>query len=263
MVTQASRASIHPTAIVHPGAELGLEVEIGPYALVAEHVRIGRGTRVASHCVIEGHTTIGSDNEIFTGAVVGSVTQDKKYEGGASFLLIGDRNKIREYVTVNPGTKPGTETVIGNDNLFMAYAHVAHDCVVKNKTVLANAATLAGHVVVEDGAIIGGLSGVHQFVRVGALVIVGGCSKVVQDVPPFMMVDGHPARAFGLNTVGLERNGIEPEARKLLKRAFKIIFRSGLSLPSVIQRIETEVSGHDVVRQLLEFLKASQRGLCK
>ena len=263
MATQVSRASIHPSAIVHPDADLAADVEVGPYSVVSEHVRIGRGTRVGSHCVIEGRTVIGQDNEIFTGAVVGSVTQDKKYDGGESYLLIGDRNKIREYVTINPGTKAGTETVIGNDNLIMAYAHVAHDCIVKDRAVLANAATLAGHVVVEDGAIIGGLSGVHQFVRVGSLAIVGGCSKLVQDGPPFIMVDGHPARSYGLNTVGLERNGIDAGARMVLKRAFKIIFRSGLSLPTAIQRIESEVTDHEVVRQLLAFLKASHRGICK
>ena len=254
---------IHPSAIVDPEAELGEGVEIGPYSIISGTVKIGDRTRLGAHVVIEGHTAIGEDCEIFTGAVIGSVTQDKKYEGGTSYLRIGNRNKIREYVTVNPGTQEGTETVIGNDSLLMAYAHVAHDCIIGNRVVLANQATLAGHVVVEDKAIIGGLSAVHQFVRIGTLSIVGGCSKVVQHVPPFMMVDGHPAKGYGINTVGLNRANVPKEDKALLKRAFKIIFREGLSVKSAITKIQEELPMTSSIQTLLQFLKGSTRGISR
>ncbi|MBI3316786.1 MAG: acyl-ACP--UDP-N-acetylglucosamine O-acyltransferase [Candidatus Omnitrophica bacterium] len=255
--------TLHPTAIVSADAELGEGVEIGPYSMVAGTVKIGPKTRVGARVQIEGHTTIGAENEIFTGAIVGSRTQDKKFEGGISFLKIGDRNIIREYVTINPGTKDGSETVIGDDNLLMAYVHVAHDCVIRNHTVLANAATLGGHVGVDDNAIIGGLSGIHQFVRIGKLALIGGCSKVVQDVPPFTLVDGHPARAYGLNTVGLERKGISDEDQAMLKKAFKSIFKSKLTLKNAILKIEGFTPTPPVLVDLLEFLRTSQRGICR
>lgn len=254
---------IHPTAIVHDNAELGEGVEIGPYSIIEGDVKIGDRTRVGARVSIEGYTTLGCENEVFTGAVIGSRTQDKKFDGGVSYLRIGDRNKIREYVTINPGTKEGTETLIGNDNLLMAYSHVAHDCIVHNHTVLANQATLAGHVTVEDRAIIGGLSAVHQFVKIGQLVLVGGCSKVVQDIPPFMMVDGHPAHAYGINSVGLDRAEYSKEDKLLLKKAFKIIFKSKLILKSAIQQLEKEFAPTPVLKTLLDFLKASERGICR
>lgn len=263
MKTEPSKkVLIHPTAIVHPDAELDHGVEVGPYSIIEAHVKIGAGTKIGPRVTMEGDTTVGRNNQIFTGAIVGSLTQDKKYQGGKSFLRIGDNNVIREYCTLNPGTLDGTETVIGNRNLLMAYAHVAHDCIVGNDTVIANNGTLAGHVIVEDRAIIGGLSGVHQFVRIGRLAIIGGCSKVVQNVPPFMMVDGHPAKAFGLNGVGLERNHIPREERIELKRAFKIIFRSGLALKSAIKQIEETLPKTPSIQTLLEFLQKSDRGIC-
>ncbi|MDD5084457.1 MAG: acyl-ACP--UDP-N-acetylglucosamine O-acyltransferase [Candidatus Omnitrophica bacterium] len=262
MTQKTALCKIHPTAIVESSVELGRGVEVGPYSVIREGVVVGDETKIGSHVVIEGHTTIGSENEIFTGAVIGSVTQDKKYAGGVSFLKIGNKNHIREYATVNPGTKEGAETVIGDGNLLMAYCHVAHDCIVGNGTVLANVATLAGHVTVEDKAIIGGLSAVHQFVRIGTLSIVGGCSKVVQDIPPYMMTDGHPVRAYGLNVVGLERAGVPKEDKILLKRAFKIIFRSELSVKTAIRRIEAELEHTPTIVRLLEFLRHSERGIC-
>lgn len=258
-----ANVTIHPTAIIHPDAELGEGVEVGPFSIIEGTVKIGNRTRIGARVTIEGHTTLGEDNEIFTGAVIGSVTQDKKYDGGVSYLRIGNRNKIREYVTINPGTKEGTETVIGDDSLLMAYAHVAHDCVIGNGTILANAATLAGHVIIEDKAIIGGLSGVHQFVRVGTLAIVGGCSKVVQDVPSYMMVDGHPATAHGINSVGLDRAGISREEKALLKKAFKIIFRSKLTVKSAMEKIRTEIPETPTREILLGFLARSERGICR
>ncbi|MBI3307118.1 MAG: acyl-ACP--UDP-N-acetylglucosamine O-acyltransferase [Candidatus Omnitrophica bacterium] len=254
---------IHPTAIVDPDAELGEGVEVGPYAIITGTVKIGDGSRVGPRVTIEGHTTLGEENEIFTGAVIGSPTQDKKYDGGTSYLKIGDRNKIREYATINPGTKDGTETVIGNDNLLMAYAHVAHDSIIHNHTILANNATLAGHVTVEDRAIIGGLSAVHQFVRIGQLAIIGGCSKVVQDVPPYMMADGHPARTYGVNTVGLDRANIPAEEKVLLKKAFRIIFKSQFGVKKAISEIEEKLGSSPALRVLVEFLKNSDRGICR
>lgn len=254
---------VHSSAIVHPDAELGEGVEIGPYSIVDGTVKIGDRTRIGARVTVEGHTTLGEDCEVFTGAVLGSVTQDKKYEGGTSYLRIGNRNRIREYVTINPGTKEGTETVIGDDTLLMAYAHVAHDCVIGNHAILANQATLAGHVTVEDRAVIGGLSAVHQFVRIGTLAIVGGCSKIVQDVPPFMTVDGHPAKAYGVNSVGLDRAGIPKEEKALLKKAFKILFRSGLTVKSAAAKIQEEIPMSPSIRTLLQFLKGSERGISR
>lgn len=254
---------VHPTAIVHPDARLEDGVVVGPYSIIEGTVQIGAGTVIGAHAVIEGHTTIGRNNEIFTGAVVGSRTQDKKFDGGISYLKIGDNNKIREYVTINPGTKEGTSTVIGNDNLLMAYSHVAHDCIVHNHVVLANQATLAGHVIIDDRAIIGGLSAVHQFVRVGSLALIGGCSKVVQDVPPYVMADGHPAEAFGINTVGLDRAEFPKEEKAQLKKAFRIIFKSKLALKNAVQRIESELQSTPAIQVLLEFLKTSERGICR
>jgi UDP-N-acetylglucosamine acyltransferase len=262
-VCGSGSVKIHPTAIVHPDAELSDGVEVGPYSCIAGTVKIGAGTLIAERVSIEGFTTIGAENEIFAGAIIGSRTQDKKFKGGTSYLRIGDRNKIREYVTINPGTKEGTETVIGDDNLLMAYAHVAHDCVLKNQVVLANAATLAGHVVVEDRAIIGGLSAVHQFARIGKLALVGGCSKVVQDVPPYMIADGHPARVYGLNTVGLDRAGFSKDEKTLLRKAFKIIFKSGLTVKKAIGAVEKEGLSSPSLQVLIDFLKNSDRGICR
>lgn len=253
---------IHPTAIVHPDAVLGEGVEVGPWTIIEGTVKIGARTKVGPRVTIEGYTTIGEDNEIFTGAVIGSRTQDKKFDGGVTYLKIGSRNNIREYVTINPGTLEGTETVIGDDNLLMAYAHVAHDCVIKNGATLANNGTLAGHVMIEDKAILGGLSAVHQFVRIGTLAIVGGCSKVVQDIPPFMMVDGHPAKAFGINSVGLDRAGYTVKDKSDLKKAFKLIFKSGLILKNVIKEIKEQIPSSPPIDTLVDFLEKSERGIC-
>ncbi len=263
MSVETRKTFIHPTAIIDPEAELGLGVTVGPYSVIEANVSVDEGTTIGARVTLEGHTTIGKGNQIFTGAVVGSVTQDKKYKGGITYLRIGDRNKIREYVTINPGTDDGSETIIGDDNLIMAYAHVAHNCVIGNKTIIANAGTLAGHVIVEDKAVIGGLSGVHQFVRIGYLAIVGGSSKAVQDIPPYMMVDGHPAKAYGLNVVGLERAEVSNEERLLLKRAFKIIFRYRLSTKNAIQILKKDLPASGAIQRIIKFLENSDRGICK
>lgn len=222
---------IHKTAIIHAGAQLSPGVNIGPYSVIDSNVRLGDNVRVGSHCVITGQTSIGRNCKIYTGAVVGSAPQDQKFSADDNvFLNIGDDNTIREYVTINTGTlQGGGKTVIGHSNLIMAYSHIAHDCVIGNSCVMANAATLGGHVTLEDNAVIGGFSAVHQFVRLGRLSIVGGCSKVVQDIPPFSMCDGHPAKVVRTNAVGLKRAGIDSDTHQLIKRAFKILFRSELS----------------------------------
>ena len=263
MSVETKKTFIHPTAIVDPEAEIGAGVTIGPFSIIEANVVIGDGTEIGARVSIEGHTTIARENHIFTGAVIGSVTQDKKYKGGISYLKIGDRNKIREYVTVNPGTDEGTETLIGDDNLIMAYAHVAHNCMIGNKTIIANAGTLAGHVIVEDRAVIGGLGGVHQFVKIGYMAIVGGSSKAVKDIPPFIMVDGHPAKAYGLNVVGMERAGLPKEERLLLKRAFKIIFRSKLATKNAIESLKKDITPSPSILRIIKFLEASDRGMCK
>src|SRR3989338_2597498 len=218
----ASMKRLHPTAIIHPKAKLGEGVSVGPYTVIGEHVTIGDGTAIGAHCVIDGRTTMGTDNQIFTGAVIGSIPQDLKYRGEETILVIGDRNKVREYVTINPGTEGGGgKTAIGSDCLLMAYAHVAHDCLLGDRVILANSVALAGHIHVEDGAIIGGLGGVAQFVRIGTLAIIGGCSRVIQDVSPYSTCVGYPAKVFGLNREGLKRAGVPSATVAQLHRAFR------------------------------------------
>jgi UDP-N-acetylglucosamine acyltransferase len=254
---------IHPTAYVSKKAIVPEDLEVGPYSIIGDNVKIGEGTKIGAFCVIEGNTTIGKRCKIFTGAVIGSIPQDLKYKGEKSFLEIGDDNIIREYCTFNLGTGEGGKTIVGNGNLFMAYSHVAHDCVVGNRCIIANVGTLAGHVTVEDQAVIGGLVAIHQFVRVGKLSIIGGCSKVVQDIPPFSTCDGHPARVYGLNLVGLKRANIDPEVIKELSHCFKILFNSGLSLKKAIAEIESKEKLSNEARYLIDFLKNSSRGVCR
>ena len=262
--TKPFGVGVHPTAIVHPKAQLGAEVCVGPYTVIGEHVTIGPKTRIGAHCVMEGHTTIGAQCEFFTGAVIGSIPQDLKYRGEQSRLLIGDRNKVREYVTVNPGTTGGGgKTVIGSDCLLMAYAHVAHDCLIGNQVVIANSAALAGHIVVEDRAVVGGLVGIHQFVRVGTLAIIGGCSRVIQDIPPYATCVGYPAKVFGLNTEGLRRAGIGKVNREHLHRAFRVLFHSKLSMGHAIDQLATDADHCVEVQHLLSFIRASKRGVCR
>lgn len=255
---------IHATAIVHPGARIAPGVEIGPYALIGEHVSLGEGTTVGPHAVIEGWTDIGKDNRIFQFASVGAAPQDLKFHGEKSFLRIGDRNMVREFVTLHRGTESGGgETIIGNDNLFMAYSHVAHDCVVGNRVILANGATLAGHVQVDDFAILGGLSAVHQFTRVGTHVMVSGGSMVAQDIPPYTIAQGDRAKTVGLNLVGLKRRGFTEEVLRDIKKAYKIIFRSGLRQEEALQKIAEELSMGPELALFVDFIKNSQRGVAR
>lgn len=257
--------NIHKTAVIHPGAKLSPGVSVGPYSVVEGDVTLGDNVRIGIHCVITGQTTIGRNCKIYTGAVIGSAPQDKKHSSDDNvFLNIGENNVIREYVTINPGTvEGGSKTVIGDNNLIMAYAHIAHDCIIGNNCVMANAATLGGHVTLEDNTMIGGLSAVHQFVRLGRLAIIGGCSKVVQDVPPFSMCDGHPAKVVNTNVIGLRRAQIPQESVRGLKRAFKILFHSGLSKTTALERIENEIESCPEIEHLIFFAKTSERGLSR
>ena len=254
---------IHPTAIVDKKAKLADGVEVGPYAIIGPNVEIRKGTCIGSHVVVDGYTTIGENCRIFTGAVVGSMPQDLKYKGEKTLLKIGNNNVIREYVTLNPGTHKGSITSVGDGNLIMAYSHVAHDCVIGNGCIIANSGTLAGHVTVEDKVVIGGLAAIHQFVRVGKMAIIGGCSKVVKDIPPFSTCDGHPARVYGLNLIGLSRAGISKEAKEALRKSFKILFHSGLAFKNAIEKVKEEVNIFEEVKYLSAFVKNSERGVCR
>lgn len=253
---------IHPTAAVSEKAHLEEGVEVGPFSVIAEEVVIRRGTKIFNNVTIMGKTDIGAGTKIFSGAVIGSPPQDLKFKGEHSFLEIGTNNIIREFVTINPGTSHDSKTSIGNNNLFMAYSHIAHDCHVGNNCVFANNATLAGHVYVDNEVVIGGLSAVHQFVRIGRLAIIGGCSKVVQDVPPFSTCDGHPAKVFGINYVGLKRSKIKPEVVRQIKSAFKIIFHSQLTFPHAVEKVRNEFTAiPEEVALLLDFVSATKRGV--
>jgi UDP-N-acetylglucosamine acyltransferase len=255
--------SAHPTAVVHPNARIGAGCEIGPYCVVGEHVVLGDGNRLHSHAVIDGHTTLGRENEIFPFACIGLKTQDLKWKGGTTYTRIGDQNTFREYVTIHSGTGDGESTIIGSRNHLLAYCHVAHNVTIGDGVIMSNVATLAGHIVVEDHAVIGGLAAVHQFCRIGKMSLVGGCSKVVQDVPPFMLVDGNPAVTKTVNKVGMERNGVPEETQAVLKQAYKILFREGLSISNALARIESELPALPELRHLLQFVRSSERGISK
>jgi len=257
-------SNIHETAIVAPGAKIGKNVEIGPYAIIGENVEIGEGTVVGPHVVIKGWTTIGKNNEIFHGASVGFEPQDLKFDGEKSYLFIGDDNTIRENVTIHRGTADGGgETRIGNDNLIMAYCHVAHDCQLGSHIVMSNATNLAGHVVIEDHTVIAGMVGVHQFVRIGKMSMVGAHSKVVKDVPPYILVDGHPAGVNGINVVGLRRNGVTPDKRREIKRAYKTLYRSKLNIDEAIEKMDQELDASEEIEHFLRFLRNASRGICR
>jgi len=259
---ETSAALVHPTAVVAPGAELAPGVEVGPYAVIGPHVRIGAGTRIGPHAVVEGRTTIGRDNRIFQFASVGAEPQDLKYRGEESRLEIGDRNIIREFATLNPGTTGGgMVTTLGSDTLLMNYAHVGHDCRVGSHCVLANSATLAGHVTIEDYVIVGGLVAIHQFVRIGESAILGGGAMVVHDVPPYCNASGDRATLRGLNLIGLKRRGFTAEQLRAIKGAYKILFASGVPFAEARARVAGERTGSPEVERLVAFLAASTRGI--
>ncbi|MBK6006484.1 acyl-ACP--UDP-N-acetylglucosamine O-acyltransferase [Ramlibacter ginsenosidimutans] len=261
-------ANIHPTALVDPQAQLDATVQVGPYTVIGPHVKIGAGTTVAAHVVIEGHTTIGRDNRIFQFGSIGAANQDKKYQGEPTELVIGDRNTMREFVTLHVGTvQDKAVTRIGNDNWIMAYSHIAHDCVVGNGTTLANNSTLGGHVELGDCVTIGGLAGIHQFVKIGAHAMVGFQSAVSQDVPPFMLVDGNPLAVRGVNVVGLRRRDFSAARIAAVKQMHKLLYREGRTLEDARSAIaalaqSTPEAAEDVA--LMErFLAASTRGIAR
>lgn len=261
-------STIHPTAIVADGARIDPSVTVGPYTVIGPQVVIGPGSTVGPHCVIEGRTTIGADNRIFQFVSLGAAPQDKKYAGEDTELVIGDRNTIREFCTFNLGTAQDKGvTTLGNDNWIMAYVHIAHDCVVGNQTILANNATLAGHVEVADQAIIGGLTGIHQFVKVGAHVMAGFASHISQDVPPFMMVDGNPLSVRGLNLEGLRRRGFSAERVAVIKQMHRLLYRQGLTLDAARAAIADLPVAHPEatadVALVLDFLANSRRGIAR
>jgi UDP-N-acetylglucosamine acyltransferase len=255
---------IHPTAIVHPGAQLAADVEVGPYSIIGEHVEVGEGTTIDSHVVIEGHTRIGRGNRIYSFAVLGGSPQDKKYGGEPTRLEIGDRNTIREYCTFSTGTvQDAGVTRIGNENWIMGYCHVAHDCQVGNSTIFANNSQLAGHVLVQDFAVLGGFTGVHQFVRVGAHSMTGGGTILRQDLPPYVTAAGNPTKTFGLNAEGLRRRGFPEETISGITRAYKLLYRSGLTLADARASIAAQADELPELRILAEFLGAATRGIVR
>jgi len=256
-------SEIHPTAVVSPDATIGEDVTIGPYCVVGGRVTLGRGTRLISHVVVDGFTSMGDECTVYPFASIGLKTQDLKFKGGTPGVKIGNHVTIREYVTVNAATYDGDFTTLGNHGHIMAYVHIAHDCHVGNRVIMANAATLAGHVIVEDQCIIGGLCGIHQFVKLGRLSIIGGCSKVVKDVPPFMMADGNPLGIHMINKVGLERAGLNDETLNNLKDAYKIIFRQNLTAERALKIIEDTLPSSPELAHLIDFIRSSERGITR
>jgi UDP-N-acetylglucosamine acyltransferase len=261
-------ARVHPTALVEAGAQLAADVEIGAYTVVGPHVRIEEGTTVGPHVVLQGHTRIGRNNRIHPFASVGGPPQDKKYAGEPTRLEIGDGNMIREYCTINTGTVQDTGiTRVGSNNWLMAYVHIAHDCVVGDNTIFANNAQLAGHVFIGDWVILGGMTGVHQFVKIGAHAMTAGGTILVQDVPPFVMAAGNPTSARGMNVEGLRRRGFSPEALTSLRRAYKTVYRDGLSLAQAMEQLEAQIAEEPAQAQhlqlFLRFLRESERGIVR
>lgn len=259
-LSPSEAASIHPTAVVHPHARIGEGCEIGPYCVIGARVVLGAGNRLHSHVIIDGITSLGSGNEVFPFASLGLQTQDLKYRGGETRTAIGDHNTIREGVTIHSATGDGETTVVGSHNHILAYTHIGHNVVLGNHIIISSAG-LAGHVVVEDRAVIGGHSLIHQFCRIGTMAIVGGCSKVVQDVPPFMLADGNPAGIRSLNRVGLERNNVSEDATAALKQAHRLLFREHLTLTNALARIESELPPLPEVQHLVQFIRGSDRGI--
>jgi len=259
---------IHPTAIVAPEARIAGDVSIGPYSIVGPDVCIGEGTQVGPHCIIDGHTTIGRNNHFYRFCSIGGMPQDKKYGGEPTRLEIGDGNMVREYVTINTGTAQDVGvTRVGDDNWIMAYVHIAHDCQVASHTVIANSVQLAGHIHIDDWAIIGGSSAVHQFVRIGAHSMIGGTSSIRQDIPPYVIGAGDPFRPVGINSEGLNRRGFAPQTVSALKEAYKILYRRQLNVEEAAVQIAAlqarHPQAHDALQVLVDFLNASTRGIAR
>ena len=255
----ASRV-IHPSAIVDPSAELAENVEIGPFCIVEAGTRIGAGTVLESHVILKRGTSLGRNCRLMPHVVLGGEPQDLKFKGEESFVQIGDNNTLREMVTIHRATGEGEATRLGDDNLLMAYVHFGHNCVVGNNNLISNSTGVSGHVTIEDKCVVGGFVGIHQFVHIGKMAIVGGLSKVVQDVPPFCMADGRPAKIHGLNVRGLRRNGVPPEERNQIGRAFKLLYRSGLNTSQALERIREEVPPSETLSELISFIDRVREG---
>lgn len=254
---------IHPTAVISPEAEIGAGCRIGPYCVLGAGVRLGDDCELRSHVVIEGPTVLGKGNVFYPFCSIGGRSQDLKYQHEPTYLEMGDGNTFRESCTVNRGTAPGSYTRIGSGNNFLAYAHVAHDCTIGNEVIFSNNGTVAGHVEVADHAIIGGLSGVHQFCRVGPHAIVGGCTKIVQDVPPYMIADGNPAEVRGVNQVGLDRRGFSAESIRALREAYRFLYRSNVNVRQAVEKIRTELPAGTEIDTLVSFIETSKRGIIR
>jgi UDP-N-acetylglucosamine acyltransferase len=253
---------IHPTAIVEAGAELGPGVRVGPYSVIGGEVRLGAGTDVGAHAVLEGRVAVGARCRIGHGAVIGGLPQDLKYrEGIPSGVRIGDDTVIREYVTIHRATREGQDTLVGRQCLVMASSHVAHDCVIGDRVIIINYAGLTGHVAVEDGATVGGLTGIAPFTRIGAFAYLGGCSKVNRDVPPFVIASGNPATARGVNVIGMRRGGVDAEGRRHVQAAFRVLYRSGMAPGAAIRQVRAELGSHPLVARLVTFVEAAKRGI--
>ncbi|MEO8207245.1 MAG: acyl-ACP--UDP-N-acetylglucosamine O-acyltransferase [Chthoniobacterales bacterium] len=252
---------IHPTAVIDASAKIGSNTRIGPYCVIGPKVVMGDDCELTNHVTVAGPTTIGNGNIFYPYCSIGQRTQDLKYKAEPTYLEIGSNNSFREFCTVNRGTAPESKTVIGSHGNFLAYSHIAHDCVVGDHVIFSNNGTLAGHVIVEDHALIGGLAGVHQFCRIGKYAILGGCTKVVQDVVPFMIADGNPAEMRGINQVGLERNDFSTEAVRNLKEAYRIIYRSNLNTKQAVETIRTQLPQIPEILSVVEFIEASKRGI--
>jgi UDP-N-acetylglucosamine acyltransferase len=252
---------VHPTAIIDGEAKLAPDVIVGPYSIVGPGVVVGRGTVLGPHVLVERDTTLGEQCQVAKGAVIGSDPQDLKYEGEPSQLVVGDRTVVREYATLNRGTRASGRTLVGSDCLIMAYAHVAHDCEIGDHVVLSNAVNMGGHVVIEDWAMVGGLTAIHQYVRIGAHSFCGGGSRVPQDIPPYLKVAGNPVKLYGLNKVGLERRGVSEDVKSALKQAYQVLFQSKLTLTRAMGVATDEVEQIPEVRHLLTFIRSSERGV--
>jgi UDP-N-acetylglucosamine acyltransferase len=260
-VNTRGTTEVHPTAIVDADAELGDGVVVGPWAFIGPGVTVGAGTEIGPRVLIEKDTVLGEDCFVANGAALGTDPQDLKFKGEQATLEIGDRTMIREFATLNRGTSASGRTVVGSDCLLMAYTHVAHDCEIGNHVILANSVNMAGHVLIQDWVIVGGVTPIHQFVRIGAHAFVGGGSRVPQDIPPYCRAAGNPPKLYGLNKVGLDRRGLSAEVRKALKQAYRILFKSEQILSRALDQAEAEIPGVPEVGHLIEFVRASERGV--
>jgi UDP-N-acetylglucosamine acyltransferase len=256
-------SKIHPTAIIDPQAEIGEGCQIGPYCVVGAGVTLGANSVLHNHVTLAGPSAIGADNQFYPYCSIGQRTQDLKYESEPTYLKIGDANTFREFCTVSRGTAPEAKTTIGSRGNFLAYSHIAHDCLVGNDVIFSNNGTLAGHVTVEDFAVIGGLTAVHQFCRIGQHAITGGCSKIVQDVPPFFIADGNPAEVRGVNLVGLERRGFDVSIIRSLREAYKVIYRSNLNTKQALDAIREQIPFNSGIEALVAFVETSKRGIVR